>query len=313
MRCPACKGTAIGRALRALALASAVVLPAATAAAAPRRIAPAGTIQGHAVHSGEGAPTTVAKPVPLHVGNPAAYAREKQRAAQLAGAGAPLSAVGGLGSTPAPASSSVPAAVVFGSLNAAGLSAAQQIAAFGQDVSPPDTTGAIGPEHYVEFVNEEVAAYQRSNLAIVGTPVKLATFSGAVAPCDPQIKYDPKSSRWFYVAIRCDGTLTANTLYVGFSKTSNPTDLSTAVGHGWCGYAYPTEKTLEDYPKLGLDPSHIMIGTNVFDALTEAFITAHILSLPKPAKRFVVVLCVEATTNVSLPWPSVTLSVSNSV
>ena len=88
---------------------------------------------GHAVHSGEGAPTTVAKPVPLHVGNPAAYAREKQRAAQLAGAGAPLSAVGGLGSTPAPASSSVPAAVVFGSLNAAGLSAAQQIAAFGQD------------------------------------------------------------------------------------------------------------------------------------------------------------------------------------
>jgi hypothetical protein len=255
------------------------------AAAAQRTIPPSGTIQGRLVHSGEGSPGTAPRVVPLLVADPAAYAREKRRLAQLAGASAQLPAAGVLGSTLGSGSPSVPAAAVFGSLNAAGLSASQEIAAFGPvaDVTPPDTTGAIGPEDYVEFVNEEVAAYQRSNLAIVGTPVRLATFIGGIATCDSQIKYDPKTSRWFYSAIRCDGTTTENTLYVGFSKTSNPTDLSTAVGHGWCGYAYGTGSLKEDYDKLGLDSSNILIGSNAFLAKTGAFVTAHILSLPKPA------------------------------
>jgi hypothetical protein len=257
----------------------------ATAGAAPRTIPPSGTIQGRPVHSGEGSPGSARRAVPLRVADPAAYAREKGRLAQLTGAGAPLSAAGVLGSLPGPGRVSLPAAAVFGSLNAAGLSAAQQIAAFGSgaDVTPPDTTGAIGPEDYVEFVNEEVVAYKRSNLAIVGTPVSLSAFTGGVAPCDPQIKYDPKSSRWFYSAIRCDGTLTENTLYVGFSKTSDPTDFSTAEGHGWCGYKYKTGEFLEDYDKLGLDSSHIVIGSNDYQTLPEVFLTAHILSLPKPA------------------------------
>jgi hypothetical protein len=256
-----------------------------TAAAAPSTIAPSGTIQGRPVHSGEGSPASAATAVPLRVADPAAYAREKQRAAQLAGAEAPPFSTGALGSTSGPAALGMPAAAVFGSLNAAGLSAAQQIAAFGEshDITPPDTTGAIGPEDYVEFVNEEVAAYQRANLALVGKPTTLETFTGGVTVCDPQIKYDPKSSRWFYSAIRCDGTFTENALYLGFSKTSNPTDFSTASGHGWCGYTYPTGKVIEDYDKLGLDSSHIIIGSNDFEAKSEAFLTAHILSLPKPA------------------------------
>jgi hypothetical protein len=70
---------------------------------------------------------------------------------------------------------------------------------------------------------------------------------------------------------------------LGFSKTSDPTDFSTAVGHGWCGYSYATGKLLEDYDKLGLDSSHIMIGSNLFEAKSGAFLTAHVLSLPKPA------------------------------
>jgi hypothetical protein len=286
LRCLPRKARAIGGALSALALGTAcfVSLPA-TAEAAPRTIAPSGTIEGHPVYSGEGSPGIARAAVPLRVADPVAYAREKQRAAQLASATRPPSAAGVLGSTSRSETPSAAAAAVFGSLNAAGLSAAQQIATFGEgaDVTPPDTTGAIGPEQYVEFVNEEVAAYARANLAIVGSPVDLSTFAGGVAVCDPQIKYDPQSSRWFYAAIRCDGTTTANALYLGFSKTSDPTDLSTAVGHGWCGYAYSTGKVLEDYPKLALDSLHIVIGSNNFSAQSGAFLTAHILSLPKPA------------------------------
>jgi hypothetical protein len=279
------KATAIGGASTALAFAAAglLYLPAA-AGAAQRAIAPSGTINGQPVHSGEGSLQIAAREaVPLRVVDPATYAREKQRAAQLAGANVQPFVAGVLGSRSASESPSAAATAVFGPLNAGGLSAAQQIASFGSDVTPPDTTGAIGPEDYVEFVNEEVAAYARASLAIVGSPVALSTFTGGVAVCDPQIKYDARSSRWFYAAIRCDGTKTKNTLYLGFSKTSNPTDFSTAVGHGWCGYSYNTANALEDYPKLGLDPLHIMIGSNSFSAETGAFATAHILSLPKPA------------------------------
>ena len=93
--------------------------------------------------------------------------------------------------------------------------------------------------------------------------------------CDRQIKYDPQTSRWFYVAIRCDGTTTENTSYAGFSKTSDATDLSTAVGRGWCGYAYSTGRVLEGY----------IIGTNSFKTLPQAFLTAHSSSRPRDRRR----------------------------
>jgi PKD repeat protein len=176
-----------------------------------------------------------------------------------------------------------PRAVLFGSLNEAGLSAKAQIEAGDGQVTPPDTTGAIGPNQYVEFVNNEVRAYERSALAPSGAAVNLSKFTGGAAVCDPQIKYDPQSKRWFYAAIRCDGMPTVNTLYLGFSKTSDPTDLSIAKGHGWCGYEYQTEKSFEDYPKLGLDSVHIILGTNSFNAETGGFISAHIFAGAKPS------------------------------
>ena len=56
----------------------------------------------------------------------------------------------------------------------------------------------------------------------MGWPVGFSTFIGGVAACDPQVKYDPKSSRWFYVAIRCDGTRTASALNVEFHGSLKP-------------------------------------------------------------------------------------------
>jgi IPT/TIG domain len=262
------------------------VLSPATAGAAAneaaRAITPSGTIGGEQVRSGEGTPGLAPLVVPLRVADQEAYAREKQRAAKLA-AQRTTTPEAGVSEPGATTETTEAASAVFGSLNATGLSAAQAIAAFGEevDVTPPDTTGAIGPEYYVEVVNEEIVAYSRASLAMVGSPVELSTFTGGVAPCDPQIKYDPQSSRWFYAAIRCDKT-SADKLYVGWSKTGDPADLSTATGHGWCGYAYETGKTLEDYPKLGLDASHIIVGANAFSMPAGSFLTAHILSLPKP-------------------------------
>jgi hypothetical protein len=266
----------------ALAAVSAACLPA-TALAARVAIAPSARIEGKPAHSGKGSPMSRSRVIPLRVRDPVAYAREKREAARPAGASAVAPAVAPRGV--ASASSLGPWAAVFGSLNQGGLSAEAQISKFGEagDVTPPDSTGAIGLSDYVEFVNNEAAAYERGSLSLAGgSPVSLGAFTGGVEVCDPQIKYDPLTSRWFYVALRCDGTKTENELYLGFSKTSDPTNLSTEADGGWCGYKYSTGEALEDYPKLGLDAQHIIIGTNSFSAETEVFVTAHIFSAPKP-------------------------------
>jgi hypothetical protein len=260
---------------------SAAFLPA-TVLAAHVAIAPSAAIEGTPRVPGKVHRARASRVVPLRVRDPVAYAREKHEAARPAGASASASAAVPRGA----ASSFGPEAAVFGSLNQSGLSAEAQIGKLGEagDVTPPDTTGAIGPSDYVEFVNNEAAAYERGSLSLApGSPVSLETLTGGVEICDPQIKYDPQTSRWFYVALRCDGTKTGNELYVGFSKTSDPTNLSTEANGGWCGYKYSTGEALEDYPKLGLDAQHIIIGTNSFSAETEAFLTAHIFSAPKPA------------------------------
>jgi hypothetical protein len=267
----------------ALAAVSTACLPA-TALAARVAIAPSATIEGKPAHSGKGSPMSRPRVIPLRVRDPVAYAREKREAARPAGASAAAPAAAARGA--ASASSLAPEASVFGALNDSGLSAEAQIGKLGEagDVTPPDSTGAIGPSDYVEFVNNEAAAYERGSLSLApGSPVSLEAFTSGVEICDPQIKYDPQTSRWFYVALRCDGTKTENELDLGFSKTSDPTNLSTEANGGWCGYKYSTGEALEDYPKLGLDAQHIIIGTNSFSAgKTEAFLTSHIFSAPKP-------------------------------
>ena len=87
---------------------------------------------------------------------------------------------GALGARPRAAR---PRTAVFAGLNLPGLT--------DPSGSPPDTTGAIGPGHYVEFVNSQVGVYGRDTLASVSqTP--LATFVGTGADvCDPQIQWDP--------------------------------------------------------------------------------------------------------------------------
>ncbi len=263
-------------------------------------IEPSQTIRGRSVQSARPSlrPTVPMLAVPLFRRPQAIYARQRPRAAQGARARA---ATGTPGPASRPQALSGPAAAVFGpsaegaGLNAADLNTVGQYAKYGVGPTPADTTGAIGHKQYKEIGNEQTVAYERTNLAApVGPPVELSEFmvGGPILipqieyVADPQIKYDPQTDRWFYVALSSDEYNEG--LDVGFSKSGDPTNLSTKPGGGWCGYTYKF-KTFEDYPKLGLDAQHIIVGTNsiesVFNskgALEEKFGTAHIFSLPKP-------------------------------
>ena len=249
------------------------------AQAAEQAIPPSAHVQAMAVHPNPSRPPGLAvHSVPLRVVDPAAYARAKE-AASARGAAQQRRL-----SASRQATTSRPQTALFAGLNASGLSAAQETSQFGAsaDTTPPDTTGAIGPTQYIEIVNSELAIYDRTNLSMIGSPVALDMFTGGMSTCDPQMKYDPQSQRWFYIALRCDGTKTNNQLYFGWSKTTNPLDLTTS---SWCSFAVSSTPatSLDDYPKLGLDTSHLIIGSNLFDASSGAFRTAHILVAAKPA------------------------------
>jgi hypothetical protein len=161
---------------------------------------------------------------------------------------------------------------------------------------PPDTTGAIGPGHYVEIVNDAVAVFRRTDLARVRGPVPNEIFTRAPARTfvsDPQMQWDPQSGRWLFLAVAFTVNLSTlqpsgpNYLVFGFSKSGDPSDLD----QGWCRYSIASGSTadghplLDDFPKLGHDDQHMIFGSNVF-ALGGGgegdFVTARIWSVPKP-------------------------------
>jgi hypothetical protein len=160
---------------------------------------------------------------------------------------------------------------------------------------PPDTMGAVGPNHIVELINGRFDVYNKTtgNQAatasldgfwtnIVGVAIPnfnddcvsgTCTVSGKSCPMgnecdvnftyDPRIVYDPASGHWF--ASSLDGTNPAtgnNNIYVARSDTDDPT----GTWHGLLFLA-DTVGTVEfhDYDTLAVDADGLYMCTNDFD------------------------------------------------
>jgi hypothetical protein len=164
-----------------------------------------------------------------------------------------------------------PLAGIFNNTNSPGLN---QLT-----VAPPDSTGAIGPNHYVEMVNQQIGVYDR-NLNLLASSDN-GTFMGAPATLtvtDPQIQWDGQGQHWLYAGLGVASG--ANMLLFGWSKTADPSDLNA----GWCLFGTPRGQYLDDYPKLGHDDNFMSVGTNVYDDTggNYTFKTANIFAIRKP-------------------------------
>src|SRR5262245_4410084 len=70
---------------------------------------------------------------------------------------------------------------------------------------PPDTDGAVGPNHYVEFINGQFKVFNKSNGSVAEsrsdssfwTARANVSLSGVSFVSDPRIVYDHSSQRWF--------------------------------------------------------------------------------------------------------------------
>jgi hypothetical protein len=108
---------------------------------------------------------------------------------------------------------------------------------------PPDTRGAVGPNHLMVTLNTEVRIQERSGRAL--STVTLFDFwqgltGGGIdgVPFDPRILYDPYADRWITSA----AGNSFKSLLVGVSRTGDPTG-------SWNLYRVDTEWV--DFPTLG--------------------------------------------------------------
>jgi hypothetical protein len=131
-------------------------------------------------------------------------------------------------------------------------------------VAPSDSTGAIGTTRYIELVNAKAAVYNRTSNTPTAAGPLLQLTGCATAGCtdnvfDPQVIWDPGTSRFFYAADDIVSS-TQNLLDIGFSTTATP-DLSAS---SWCRFALNFGSTFPDYPKLGDTRDFMLLGSNDF-------------------------------------------------
>ena len=85
--------------------------------------------------------------------------------------------------------------------------------------TPPDPSGAVGPNHYVHAVNSSVKIFDKSGNLLAG-PTSLGAFLGISSNSgDPIVLYDQLADRYFVSEF---GSV-SNGLAIGVSVTNDPT------------------------------------------------------------------------------------------
>ena len=132
---------------------------------------------------------------------------------------------------------------------------------------PPDTHGAVGPNHVMTTLNTQVRIQDRSGAVLRTVP--LDTFwalVGSPSVFDPKVLYDPSQNRFVFTAC-ANGQETNSAVLIGVSQTSDPTG-------NWYLFsidADPTDTFWADYPSLGFNKDWVVVSLNMFGVFTPLF------------------------------------------
>jgi hypothetical protein len=155
------------------------------------------------------------------------------------------------------------------------------------DALPPDSDGAAGPNHFVEFINGRFSVFNKSDGVKVQTMTDLrfwnqagVTFPNTWDVTDPRIVYDPSSQRWFASEVDFDpsGLVNTNRFLLAISATADPTGV-------WKAVTIPSDpggNNSADFPTLGLDAQGVYLSGNMLDTNLNA-VGATVISVPKAA------------------------------
>ena len=133
---------------------------------------------------------------------------------------------------------------------------------FNVNAAPPDTNGAVGPNHYVETVNTSFAIFNKSGTPVYGPVPINQVWSGFGGGCqtnndgDPTVVYDGIADRW--VISQFSVTTTPYLMCVAVSTTGDPTG-------SYYRYSFPYGNVnFPDYPKLSVWPDAYYLTLNFF-------------------------------------------------
>lgn len=151
---------------------------------------------------------------------------------------------------------------------------------------PPDSSGAAGLSHFVEFVNGRFSVYDKTTGQRVQTMTDTdfwtgggVSFSAGVSVSDPRVVFDAASQRWFASMVDVSGSgrrLTANRFLLAVSANSDPT----GDWHTFAFAADPANGYFADFPTLGVDADGVYLGGDLFDRASTA-VGPTLVALPK--------------------------------
>jgi hypothetical protein len=139
---------------------------------------------------------------------------------------------------------------------------------FSVNSAPPDPNGAVGPNTYVQIVNQSFAIFNKSGTAIYGPVPTNTLWSGFGGGCqsnddgDATVSYDRAADRWVFQQFSVS---TAPYLdCVAVSATGDPTGQYNRYAFSYSNFP--------DYPKLGVWPDAYYATFNLFSSSTGPFV-----------------------------------------
>jgi hypothetical protein len=137
---------------------------------------------------------------------------------------------------------------------------------------PPDTNGAVGPNHFVQWVNLSFAIFSKAGTLLYGPAAGNTPWTGFGGPCeadndgDPIVLYDRQADRWLLSQLAIPN-FPSGPFYqcVAVSQTGDPTG-------AFYRYAFTLSDTLlNDYPKFGVWPDAYYLAVNQFSCTDSIF------------------------------------------
>ncbi len=140
----------------------------------------------------------------------------------------------------------------------------------GSRVVPPDTEGDVGPDHYIQYINDIAVMYDKTGNIVLGPIPGNAFWSGLGGPCeiqndgDPLVRYDRQADRWVFSQFALPN-FPDGPYYQCFavSTTNDPT------GDYWQYEFKTSDDFFTDYGKLGIWPDAYYMSFNMFGPLGE--------------------------------------------
>jgi len=135
--------------------------------------------------------------------------------------------------------------------------------------TPPDTHGAVGPNHVMTVLNSEVQIQDRQGRRL--SRVILEDFWRAHSPVrigfDPRVIYDARNQRWIFCTL-VEPDATDNALMIAVSQTNDPTGR-------WNLYRIPPDVAggWADFPTMAVNGPWVLITTNVYAVTSGRYLT----------------------------------------